>query len=296
MLLHLAVTELRIESYEVNVDYRSKNRLHFVNEKSAEIYSIYRKGQVPMGKNEYVNLNPLKSYRAFILDADNTIFNFDRAERAALQEALQAGGYSRYQEGIFVRYHRINEELWKLYEKGMIDQQQLRIERFRRLIAELPGHEPTLAANPATIGRLYVEALSEKGYLLDHALAVLKALSSKVPLLLLSNGIASVQRGRIERSGIGGYFREILISAEVGLAKPNPAIFALAIEKLQYPREDILCVGDSPSSDIRGGHNAGLDTCWYAPLDTATYPAEEPRPLYRISDLRKLLDFLPQQK
>jgi YjjG family noncanonical pyrimidine nucleotidase len=236
-----------------------------------------------------------KHYEAFILDADNTLFDFDRAERDALREALQANGYEEVSGELVHRYHRINDELWKLFEKGSIDQKQLRIERFRRLMSTSPplkretrGFTP----DPAHIGERYIEALSAKGYLLPHALPVLRELSAKVPLLLLSNGIAAVQRRRIGRSGIGGYFKSILISAELGLAKPDPAIFTLAVEKLQLPKERILCVGDSASSDIRGGRGAGIDTCWFAPAGTP-YPEQEPQPLYRISDLRQLLDFLP---
>ena len=239
----------------------------------------------------HVNPTPLKHYDAFILDADNTLFDFDRAERDALREALLAGGYSTIPEDTFSRYHRINDELWKLFERGLVDQEQLRIERFRRLIAGLPPPQHQ-APDPAVVGMRYIEALSEKGYLLAHAQSVLRSMSSKVPLLLLSNGIASVQRRRIDRAGIGVYFKDILISAEVGLAKPDPAIFALAIEKLQCAKERILCVGDGPSSDIRGGHAAGLDTCWYAPRGSE-YPADEPEPRYTITDLRQLLRFLP---
>jgi len=279
--------------YEVCVDCRSKNRIHFVSEKSDEIYSICRKGQAPSAKKMHVESTPQKHYRAFILDADNTLFDFDRAERDALREALLAGGYESLPKDTFFRYHRINDELWKLFERGFIDQGQLGVERFRRLLAILPPPQRrTPSADPARIGDRYIEALSEKGYLRAHALPVLRCMSSKVPLLLLSNGIASVQRRRIDRSGIDMYFKEILISAEVGLAKPDPAIFALAIEKLKCAKEQILCVGDSPSSDIRGGRLSGLDTCWYAPPGSE-YPAEEPSPLYAISDLRQLLDFLP---
>jgi 2-haloacid dehalogenase len=241
----------------------------------------------------HVKPAPQKHYQAFILDADNTLFDFDAAERAALREALRANGYRCFPEDTFLRYHRINDELWKLFERGLIYQKQLRIERFKRLIADLPRpQQKTRVSDPATIGEQYIEALSEKGYLLAHALPVLKEMSSRVPLLLLSNGIASVQRRRIDRSGIGVYFKDVLISEEVGLAKPDPAIFTLAIEKLQRSKEEILCVGDSPSSDIRGARNAGLDTCWVAPAG-AEYPAGEPGPLYTISDLRQLLRFLP---
>ena len=163
------------------------------------------------------DLTPSKRYQAFILDADNTIFDFNRAEKAALREALLASGYESFPEELFSRYHRINDELWKLFEQGLIDQQQLRIERFRRLIADLPGPQRgTRTPDPSAIGERYIKSLSGKGYLLAHAPAVLKSLSLHVPLLLLSNGIASVQRRRIERSGIGKFLKHILISEEVG--------------------------------------------------------------------------------
>ena len=113
-----------------------------------------------MGEKFYGNPNPPKRYQAFILDADNTLFDFDRAEQAALREALTSSGYQNYPEDVFVRYHRINEELWKLFERGMIEQQDLRTERFRRLIDELPRRGSTLPVDPASIGQLYIEALS----------------------------------------------------------------------------------------------------------------------------------------
>jgi putative hydrolase of the HAD superfamily len=236
--------------------------------------------------------SPQKRYRAFILDADNTLFDFDAAESAALQEALLAVGFQSFSDDTFDHYHRINEELWKLFERGLIDQKQLRIERFRRLFAVLPQKQSP-GPDPVHVGELYIEALSEKGILLAHALPVLRSMSARVPLVLLSNGVARVQRQRIERSGIGAYFQDILISAEVGLAKPDPAIFELAVERLPCGKTEILCVGDSPSSDIRGGRAAGLDTCWFTPPGSS-YPPEEPPPLYTITDLRQLLDFLPE--
>jgi putative hydrolase of the HAD superfamily len=246
--------------------------------------------------SEKVKPLSLKNYGAFIIDADNTLFDFNNAERAALRDALQAGGYREYTEEVYLRYHHINDELWKLFEQGKISQDQLRMDRFKRLLASL---NPPDSGNPGLssekIGELYIEALSKKGYLLPHALCVLQTMSQQVPLLLLSNGIARVQRRRIEHSGIGMYFVDILISTEVGLAKPDPRIFTLAVDKLKCPKERILCVGDSPSSDIRGGCSAGLDTCWYAPPE-ADYPKGEPEPRYRISDLREMLQFLPADR
>jgi len=236
---------------------------------------------------------PTSHYNAFIIDADNTLFDFNKSEREALRQALRANGYSSVPEDTCERYHDINDELWKRFEQGGVSQDELRIERFRRLLSSLPPAQGRqYSPDPEQIGKRYIEVLSNKGYLLPHARVVLQRMSARVPLLLLSNGIASVQRRRIAQSGIGPYFRDILISAEVELAKPDPAIFALAIERLGCDKRQILCVGDSPSSDIRGGRSAGLDTCWFA-SGTAAYPAHEPPPTYRINDLRQLLDFLP---
>jgi 2-haloacid dehalogenase len=236
-----------------------------------------------------------KTYSAFILDADNTLFDFNRAERAALREALQANGYSGIPEDTYLLYHGINDSLWKLFERGGISQEELRIERFRLLLDTLPlPNHIDRQPDPQKIGGQYIDSLSEKGYLLPNALYGLQMLSSKVPLVLLSNGIATVQRRRIACSGIADYFRAILISGEVGISKPDPAIFDLAIRTLECAPDRILCVGDSPSSDIRGGSSAGLDTCWFAPPE-AVYPTGQPQPTYRISDLRRLPDFLPDE-
>lgn len=234
-----------------------------------------------------------KTYSALILDADNTLFDFNGAEKAALREALKANGYDGFPEGTYLLYHSINDSLWKLFEQGGISQEQLRTERFRRLLDTLPlPNHIARQPDPQEIGDQYIDSLSEKGFLLPHALYVLRMLSSKVPLVLLSNGIAAVQRRRISRSGIAEYFQDILISGEVGISKPDPAIFDLATRTLDCAPDGILCVGDSPSSDIRGGSSVGLDTCWFAPPE-AVYPTGVPQPTYRISDLRRLLDFLP---
>jgi len=234
-----------------------------------------------------------KTYSAFILDADNTLFDFNRAEQAALRDALQANGYNGFPEDTYLLYHGINDSLWKLFEHGGISQEELHTERFRLLLDTLPlPNHIDRQPDPQRIGDQYIDSLSEKGYLLPHTLHGLRMLSSKVPLVLLSNGIATVQRRRIACSGIADYFQDILISGEVGISKPDPAIFDLATRTLDCAPERILCVGDSPSSDIRGGSSAGLDTCWFAPPG-AVYPTGQPQPTYRVSDLRRLLDFLP---
>lgn len=235
----------------------------------------------------------MNGYRGFLIDADNTLFDFDRAERAALLETLAAHGVEGYPADIHLRYHAINHELWREFEAGRISQGRLRTERFVRLLQWLPEHprEPGSSIG-AVLSAYYLEALARKGYLRRFAREVLRRLSESAALVLITNGIAEVQRGRLAAAGIGPRFRSILISGEMGLAKPDPRFFARALHELRVPREKVLCVGDSPSADIRGGHAAGLATCWVAPR-SAAYPPEEPTPDYWISDLRELTAFLP---
>jgi 2-haloacid dehalogenase len=226
-------------------------------------------------------------FLGYLLDADNTLFDFDRAEREALAETLAAVCPAPPPPGVFAEYHRINAGLWKRFEQGEVDQAGLRVERFLLLFRSLG-----LAGDPRRAAELFVEALAGKPFLLPHARGVLEALARRAPLALLTNGLAAVQRGRIRGAGIGGLFGCIVISEEVGLAKPDPGIFLLAVEGLGLQAPEVLCVGDNAASDIRGARRAGLACCWLAP-GSARYPPEEPPPDYRISDLRELLSLRP---
>ncbi len=193
-----------------------------------------------------------------------------------------------YPEEVFSTYARINEQVWKELEKGYLDREDLKIKRFKLLLDYLE-----LKDDPGKIASLYLDRLSSKDYLLPHALEVLEYLSKRASLALVTNGLARVQRGRIAKAGIEIFFQHIIISEEIGISKPDPDIFLFAMKLLHLPQHEILCVGDSPSSDIRGGNQAGVDTCWFIyPL--REYPLMEPEPTYMISDLRELLTFAPE--
>ena len=116
------------------------------------------------------------------------------------------------------------------------------------------------------MSRRYLEHLSRGTDLIDGAEAVLERLSARAGMVLVTNGLQDVQRSRFARSTIGGYFRDLVISEEVGAAKPDGRIFDAAFRALGNPRkEEVLMIGDSLSSDIRGGADYGIDTCWFNP-------------------------------
>lgn len=221
-------------------------------------------------------------YTTFLLDLDHTLFDTDASEDAAFAQTLLAAGIDEpdcYREA----YRRINLELWACVERGELAASRLRDLRFERLVAE-----HGLAADPGKMADDFVAGLAANGELFAGALEVLEVLSGYARLALVSNGLAEVQRARIERVGIGAYFRAIVISAEVGVAKPAPGIFDIAFAALDSPaRQTAVMVGDNLASDIRGGRDYGISTCWYNPQGRPSGNVNDAD--HTIGDLRELL-------
>jgi len=202
-----------------------------------------------------------KKYRAIFFDADDTLFDYPQAERAALLACL-AGFQVRCGPETFIAvYRRHNHDVWREFERGETDQATLRVERFRRLAAEL--ELPGLPLEK--VSTFYLEALACQSQLLPGALETIRGLAARFPLALITNGIAAVQNKRFAASPITPYFRSIVISEEVGIAKPDPCIFRPALEKLGVKAGDVLYAGDSVTSDMAAARNAGMDFCWINP-------------------------------
>jgi YjjG family noncanonical pyrimidine nucleotidase len=200
-------------------------------------------------------------YKGIFFDADDTLFDYPRAERAALRACLREFRL-RIELGIFLdSYRRHNHDMWQAFERGETDQAALRIERFRRLAVELNISDLALDR----ISTFYLEALSGQPQLMPGALATVRELAKKFPLALVTNGIAAVQRRRFAASPITSYFQAVVISEEVGIAKPDPRIFVPALEKIGVEAGEVLYVGDSVTSDMAAARNAGMDFCWFNP-------------------------------
>ena len=229
----------------------------------------------------------MKSYRGFLLDADNTLFDYDRAEGEALDETLDETAPSVPREEALAAYRVINAGYWKRFEQGVVTLAALKVERFADLVRELG-----VSGDPHLISKAYLARLGSKAYFLPHARGVVEELSRRAALCLVTNGISRVQRGRLSLSGIAPCFTSILISEELGCAKPDLRFFEAACEALRMPPSELLCVGDNPDSDIAGARSAGIDACWYSPTGGA-WPGPSQAPTWVIRDLEELMHFAP---
>ena len=200
-------------------------------------------------------------YRTVLLDADNTLFDFTRAERATLTECLSVRGLP-CDDHVIARYSEINDSYWKRFERGEITRECVKVERFVTLFAELG-----VDADPVSISDDYLPTLATKAYLIDGALDFCRRLrDASCRLYMVTNGTASVQHSRLGVSPITPLFDGIFISEEVGASKPSAAYFDYVKAHIpDFDPADAIVIGDSLSSDVQGGINAGLATCWYNP-------------------------------
>jgi 2-haloacid dehalogenase len=225
------------------------------------------------------------AYRWLLFDADGTLFDFDRAQEEALRECWAAAGLASADDLVSL-FRSINGELWGLYERGETTQERLRVERFERLLAATAAEG---AADDLALG--FVDRLARQGTLYDGAAELLTRLAERHVLALVTNGIPEVQRSRIRHSGIEELFSAIVISGEVGVAKPDARFFDAAFESLGHPpRRDVLLIGDSLSSDIEGGRGYGIATCWLNPGGAPAPDGAEPtHQVRRLAELPGLL-------
>ena len=221
-----------------------------------------------------------------LFDLDDTLFDFHADERAALEKTF-ASLHIPLDEAVCARYSEINKAQWKALELGEITRAQVKLRRFQLLFAEL-GYEPEQAAQAA---KTYHERLAEDFHYIDGAPELLEELNGNYRMFLVSNGNLSVQEGRLAKSGISRYFDDIFISEVLGAEKPNRRFFELAFDRiLDFDPEQAVIVGDSLTSDIKGGINAGVRTIWFNPKGMAAEPGiPADHEIQNLKDLPELL-------
>jgi 2-haloacid dehalogenase len=223
-------------------------------------------------------------YPYIIFDADNTILDFTWSEADALRQTLSEAAGADFNPEIHIPLYRdINRQIWDQFENGEIDSENLKTERFRRFFSEIGSDN-----SPDEVSGTYLKYLAQSARFITGAEELLQKLSAPgICLALVTNGLTRVQTPRFRAAGMDRYFPIILISEELGTAKPDPEIFSLACDKMGVSnKREVLMVGDNLNSDIRGGNGFGIDTCWFNP---DRLPRENGiLPTYEIKELREL--------
>ena len=199
-------------------------------------------------------------YDFLLFDADGTLLDFHKSEYEALWEALEINGIQPTEEKIKL-YSGINDSLWKLHEKGEMTKSVLLVRRFEMLLEALGE-----SMDAQKLSSDYINRISQKGYVLEGAEEMCQALVGKARMVIVTNGLEVVQRGRYARCGIDRYFENVFISDKIGFQKPSVHFFEAVASCIDgFDKSRALIIGDSLSSDIKGGINYGIDTCWYNP-------------------------------
>lgn len=199
-------------------------------------------------------------FEFLLLDLDDTILDFKKSEQYAIRKTLLDAGITPTQQ-ICDRYSQINDMHWKWLELGQITREQVIVGRFQMLFQEL-GVDGDFAASAWK----YMDNLSSVHYFIPGAEEAVAALYKKYRLFLVSNGTASAQERRLKSANLNRFFEKVFISQNVGINKPHKGFFDYCFSQIPgFDREKALIVGDSLSSDMLGGQNAGIATCWVNP-------------------------------
>lgn len=194
-----------------------------------------------------------------LFDADETLFDYVRAAQSALRATLSAYGIS-YPEDVWARYKYWNDLGWRKFERGEMEKARLQTERFARLFEEL-GVE----AEPSAFNADYLVALSEGGCALPGAEELCRELYAHCALYIVTNGFTFTQERRLECSPLRQYIRKMYISEQVGYQKPRKEFFDAVCSDIGVEGKRMILLGDSLTSDMAGGIQAGIPTCWFNP-------------------------------
>lgn len=222
-------------------------------------------------------------YEFLLFDADYTLLDFKAEETIALRASFDAHAYP-FNNGVQDVYTVINDDLWDQYEKGQIEKQEIIDTRFCRLFEALH-----IDGDGQAFSREYQDNLGRLGGIPETgAKEVIMALHGTHRLFVITNGIKRTQEERLLRSGLAPFFEKVFISDTMGVQKPQKEFFTLAFSTIPgFQKDRALIIGDSLTSDIAGGVNAGVDTCWYH--KNAAKNHTDITPTYTIASLEEVL-------
>lgn len=222
-------------------------------------------------------------YKILIFDADHTLFDFDQSEKIAFHEFLKEIGLEKDADQLFPIYMKENNDTWKDLEKGLITQKELKPERFRRFI-----QKAKIKGDPDDFSSRYTKHLAHSSILFDDAYDIIESLSKNYRIVIVTNGLKDVQNIRIRQSKLAPMIETTVISDEIGILKPDPKIIDYTLKQVNHTNKaELVIIGDSLTSDIQCGFNAGIDTVWYNPNNKKNTLDQEPT--HTIRSLKELL-------
>lgn len=201
----------------------------------------------------------MKKYDIFLFDADNTLYDYDLAEKYALSTMLENHGIS-YSAKIHEKYREINADVWGKLERGQITKTELQSIRFELLFKHIGAN-----INARSFNDGYVELLGKASYLIEGAQELCKLIvENNKKLYIVTNGLVATHKARLKHSTISKYFSGSFVSELIGYEKPHIKYFDHVFSLIpSFLKNSTLMVGDNLRADIAGGINAGIDTCWF---------------------------------
>ncbi|WP_282938615.1 YjjG family noncanonical pyrimidine nucleotidase [Paenibacillus sp. RC67] len=227
----------------------------------------------------------MKEYQTLLFDVDDTLLDFGAAEKLALR-LLFEDQQVPLTAAIEAHYKQINQGLWKSFEEGKIDREEVLNTRHSLLFREY-GHE----VDGIMLEQKYRSYLEEGHEHVLGAFELISALQDKYDLYIVTNGVSKTQIKRLRDSGLYPLFKNVFVSEDTGYQKPMKEYFDHVFARIPgFAVDKGLIIGDSLSADIKGGQLAGLDTCWFNP---AKKPNDtEIAPIYEIQKLDELYRIL----
>ena len=225
----------------------------------------------------------MSKYKYLLWDIDGTVLNFEEAEKAAIRTLFDKFNLGECSDEMLSHYTKINKKYWKLLECGKMEKERILVERFEEFFAK----EGIRTDEAKEFNKDYQLALGDTIVFNDNALEIIKAQKNSCKIIIVTNGTAIAQKKKLERSGLDKIADNIFISELVGFEKPNIHFFKKVII------EDVsqaVIIGDSLTSDIQGGVNAGIDTCWYNPKEEVN--DTNLIPTYTIKNLHELEEII----
>jgi putative hydrolase of the HAD superfamily len=233
----------------------------------------------------------MKPYTHIFFDLDHTLWDFEKNSEETLSTLYQdfrLESFGKFDcDSFYRKYKFVNNRLWDLYNKGKIDQKELREQRFIRTLTGLGLEEHEV---PAGLSEAYTDLCPTKTAVFPYTFEVLAYLQPKYGLHIITNGFKDVQHIKMSGSNLTGYFKEIITSECCGYKKPDKRIFEHALDRIQVRPEECLMIGDNLECDIDGAREAGMDQVFFNPEKT---PSKlRPKPTYHIHCLSELQEIL----